>query len=240
MRRSRHVFAGAASLAVVFVLVTPLAVMAHDTPKHVGHSIVVSVGGNGSSIVLTADPSVKDKTTYNANNDAKAAGASRGMLSTYNSDGCGIPNCNPATLGNSNHSWVLPPGGQAQYIVARFSSSDPYCMPEFCVTFSGNSSASWNGTNPYYPDSMDLWDHWHVDAVNVSVGYPSGVGIAGSGGDANWSRSVGGGRYWTLSHYFSNIKFSAWSIWNIAEYAGGDFDFGNTTFSTQTDDSAYI
>jgi hypothetical protein len=240
MRGSGRLVASAVALATIFILASPVTALANKpkTPTRIGHSIVLEVSGNGSSIVLTANPAVKDKAGYDPIPDEAAAGASGGMLSTYDSDGCGWPSCNPAKLGNSRYRWISPPGGSAQNIYVRFSSTDPWCVPEFCVTFSGNSYAAWLGANPWNPDQMDLWDHWHVDALMPSVGYPSGISVTGSGGDAYWSRTKSG--TWNLSHSFDNIKFSAWDIWNITEYVGGDFDFGNSTFSTQTDDSCLV
>src|SRR5258708_7203341 len=115
--------------------------------------------------------------------------------------GCGWPSCNPAKLHASFTKSITPPGGHTGNITVGFTSSDPYPGAETSVTFNGTSYARWLGSTPFNATSVGLTDHFHVDAILPSVGYPSGVGFTGSGGDVYWVDSDT--NVWHEEHNFS-------------------------------------
>lgn len=152
--------------------------------------------------------------------------------------GCGWPSCNPARLSGSVTRTITPPGGKSGNITVSFSSSDPYRVPETRVTFNGSSTAKWLGLSPYNATTVTLIDQWHVDAIAPSVGYPSGVGITGSGGDATWDDA--NNATWHVTHNFSGIQFNAVDIIGISETATGRFKFGTTSWSISAHDDCFV
>ncbi len=154
------------------------------------------------------------------------------------SAGCGWPSCNPAQLSGSDAQIITPPGGKQGDITVSFTSSDPYRVPETRVTFAGSSKAQWLGSVPFNATTVTLIDSWHVDAIAPSVGYPSGIGITGSGGDASWSDP--NNNTWHVTHNFSGIQFNAIDIVGISETATGRFKFGTTSWSISAHDDCFV
>lgn len=152
--------------------------------------------------------------------------------------GCGWPTCRPAKLGAGANQKITPPGGSAGTISVTFSSTASYPVAETWVSFSGRSAAAWGGPTPKYAKSVRLVDHWHADGLAVSVGYPSGVGMTGSGQDAYWDDIDTA--TWNVQHNFSNVKFSGAIIYGIRETVSGYFKFGTASWNINADDDCLI
>ncbi len=231
-RRSRWF---AATGAAVLAALSLAGAVAASSPATGGSRVVVDVG---HQVVLV--PTVADKAAWDPNHDARLLGVSPTSLSTYDVDGCGWPNCNPASLGNTQNYPITPPGGKASTITVHFSSSDPYAFPETDVTFNGNSYAKWLGCCPFNANKITLGDHFHADglAVNVTISWPPGIGFSGSGSDAYFTNSVNNN--WAIYHNWNNIHFGALDMWDISEDSTTTFQFGSSFYTTQTHDSCLI
>jgi hypothetical protein len=151
--------------------------------------------------------------------------------------GCGWPSCNPARLSSTGTKLIVPPGGTAAYIAATFSSSVSYPTAETYAIFNGSSSAIWHGSNPLRATRITLSDTWRASGAAISVSFPSGVGISGSGNTATWSGGVNNTS--RVTHYFSNIKFTG-ALYSVSESTTGTFQFGSVFFTVSASDSALI
>lgn len=89
------------------------------------------------------------------------------------------------------------------------------------------------------PQSMTLTDTYWTSGVGISVSYPTGVGVSGSGGTAVWSATNNSGTLNEMNHNFKNIKFSG-SIVQVGQNESGTFQFGGNYYTISTSNSSWV
>ena len=215
-------------MSIIFVFTFAGTALAQN--PSVDRVILLDKSGNK---VIVPGPNVTDKSSYNPN--PKDNPNPKGQVSP---NGLGWPDYNPALLSSSYDKAITPPGGTQGHILTSFSSSVSYPTIETSATYSGHSSSSWDGEDPWNATSVKHTDKWWVSGTSVSVSYPSGVGITGSGSSANWTGTVNDN--WQLYHEFSNITFYGSPIYRVYESSTGTFQFGNAFYTISCSDDALI
>jgi len=192
--------------------------------------VILLLDKDGNKVIVPG-PNITDKENYNPEDYYP-------VEPEFSIEGCGWPDCNPATLSNSTSSSITPPGGTTDRIKNSFSSSVSYPKYETWARYSGSSSSYWLGINPVNATSVTHRDHWWVSGLSISVTYPPGVGIEGSGSSAVWEGKVNGN--WRIDHYFSGIQFNGMVIYRAYESITSTFQFGTTFYTISCQDDALI
>lgn len=133
-----------------------------------------------------------------------------------------------------NEITACPSGGSCNKVTTQFSSTKINDCGFWTCTrdISGQSHGYWQGTSPWNADDMTLGDKWNQNGCSVSVSYPAGVGITGSGDTAQWDTQSGVAT-WQMHHYFNGIRFTTYSCFtSFWEYSTTTARFGSTWYST--------
>ena len=234
-----------AAAAAVMLLGVPTMTASASAQPRAGHSLILFLSADRSNAVLIPAPGVS-KTAYDPNRDARLLGigtATQTAPATTSSvsfsaqpTSASSPSrtvTSSQTLSASNSIWTCPPGGSCANTGTNFSTGVTWHSGiQGTATFAGQSHADWWGCCPYNATNMYLSDTWRVGGLAVSVSFPPGVGISGSGDQANWS-SGAVGNTWYINHYFNGIQFSSYVLVCCAsESSTGESQFGSNFYST--------
>jgi hypothetical protein len=76
----------------------------------------------------------------------------------------------------------------------------------------GSSMTYWTGDIPQSnSDVIELAESWTFGGAGISVSFPGGVGVSGSGSTITWSGNDGGtGTHWYLVHIYSGYRAESW------------------------------
>ena len=254
--RIRTGLLGAATLISLMALPVVPASAGQAQPTVVGHSRILFLSADKKNAVLVPLPGVA-KADYDPDTDARALGivvpvaelgTSSGVLSqsrrisAVGGGGAAASNAGgghkvktASTMSASNTIWTCPSGGSCANTQARFSTTVTATSCGNCnatISFDpGSSHSDWWGLNPYNATSMALSDVWRVSGIAISVSFPWGAGISGSGDQAQWSASVA--NTYLIDHNFNGIVFSSCClIYGPYESATATSQFGSQFWTT--------
>jgi len=136
------------------------------------------------------------------------------------------------TPSNQGSRPITPPGGTANTIYARFSSTwkkDTFDPITICYSIAGTSRAAWTGTVPYNATNVKLVDQWHVDGLGITVGLPPGAGFSIDGTTLSWETDAP--TNWHNDHSFVDFWFKVVIPLGYWEQATGFFTFGGSSYN---------
>ncbi len=91
----------------------------------------------------------------------------------------------------------------------------------------GESETSWLGFVPqYYSSQITFAESWTFNGWAVSLSFPSGVGLSGSGKTVNWSASDASGAAWSMRHQYDGLRAESYlTLSSVRQSSAGSHMF---------------
>jgi len=91
----------------------------------------------------------------------------------------------------------------------------------------GESETSWLGVEPqFYSSQITFAESWTFNGWAVTLSFPSGVGLSGSGKTVNWSASDASGEAWSMRHQYEGLRAESYlTLSSVRQSSAGSHMF---------------